>query len=1198
MRKLWSLFKFELRYQVFGPTFVTSFAAFFLLAFFGTASERVQIGGPSSVHLNAPSAIALTLGVLSIFALFIPTAMLSNGIIRDSEYKTEELFYATPLKPYTLLLGRFSGGVVATWLAFASVPIAMFLATLMPWIDPERLGPFRPFDFVYLFFLVGALNLLVTGLILFTVSNLTRSVFATYIALTAFLVLYFVGNAMLSRPDYRTIAAIADPLGLNAIQEVMRYWTPDQRNTQMLPLAGTLLLNRVLWMAVAVVLLAFNVLTFRFRRPKKASKKKTDTDADSAADITPGSWIRHRPETHASLGQLFTRIRFEARGVVRSPAFWILLVLGMVNTVASLMLGRDVMYGTPSYPMTRVMIQTVAGAFGIIPLIVAVYYASELVWRERTVGISEVVDATPTPSWVFVVSKFFALSVVVVSLFVVAIATAIVIQLSKGHPDLELDQYAVRFFIDFTIPMILLAVFCLFLQVVTNNRWLGILGVVLYIVVTQVASSFGYDHFLAIYGASPELPYSDMNGYGHFLAIGLWFYLYWAFWAVVLMTLTYLLWNRGALRPIAARIAAVPRASAVSKALLAFGLVGAMITGGWIFYNTNVRNPYLNTVRLEKRSLDFEDKYREKYENVLQPKITAVDIDVAIYPQERQSTFKGTYRLINRTPNPIAELIVDYDYGATVVRHSVDGGAATDVDDLHNIHLFKLDPPMDPGESRTLTFETVRRNPGFRNSGNVSHVRFNGTFLNSSHAMPVIGFNFGKLLQPRDVRRRYDREPLPRAPDLEDERFFKQGAIRADSDWVDFAVTISTTPDQLAIAPGYLEREWQEGGRRYFRYKMDIPILNFFSFQSAAYEVLEDKWNNVKLQVFYHPGHDFNIDRMMKSMKRSFDYFTKNFSPFQYKQMRVLEFPAYSRFAQSFANTVPFSESIGYVVDVRDEENALDVAFYVTAHEVAHQWWGHQVCPSANQGATMVIETFAQYGALMVMEKEYGQHAMRRFLKYELDSYLSGRANEPEAEKPLYRVENQPYIHYRKGSSVMYALKDYVGEDVVNRSLARFIDETAGRIDPYPQSVDFLRILREEAGPEHQTLITDLFEKIVLYDLRVEGASVQRRDDGRFDVTMNVAARKLESDEKGKETEVPMNMMIDIGVFSKDLEDVYKGDEHVILFEKRKVKDGRMVFKMTVDTEPTMVGIDPYNKLIDRVSEDNLRRVSVSAADG
>lgn len=1192
MRSFWSLVRFELRYQVFSPVFVVSFAVFFLLAFFGTASDQVTIGGPSSVNINAPGAIAMTLGVLGIFAIFIPAAMLSNAVIRDRELKTEELFHSTPLSPHTFLLGRLSGGLVASWLAFASVPLAMFVAALMPWIDPDRLGPMQPMAYLTLYGTIGMLNLTVVGLLLFTVANLTRSTFATYIALTAFLILWITGNVALNQPQYRELAALIDPLGLNAMEYVTRYWTPAQNNTEMIPLEGLLLANRAIWLGVGLALLVFNVATFSFRKRARRMKRSA-VATEEPPEAVRVELPRVSPEPRAGWSQLATRIRFESKAVVKNAAFWILMILGLVNTVAGLSLGLDVMYGTPSYPMTRIMVQVVAGSFGIIPLIVSVYYASELVWRERAAGISEVIDATPTPSWVFVVSKFFALSLVVLSMFVVAMGSAIAVQLAKGHPDLELGQYLLRFAAEFVVPSILLAVFCLFLQVVTNNRWLGIIGVVLYIIVTEVAANFGYDYNLLIYGETPSLPYSDMNAYGHYLGITAWYFLYWGCWALVLGTLTYLLWNRGALRPLRERIAALPRMSGASRGLVATGLAGALLSGAWIFYNTNIVNDYTNTVRQERLALDYEDRYRESYEQAPRPLITAVDLAVDLYPKERRSEFTGTYAIVNRTEAPLRTLLVDYAYPVEVVSQKIAGGTVEEEDTKHNVYRMSLNPPLAPGETRSFTFETRRRNDGFKNSGNGSEVNWNGTFLNNGDALPFFGFNAGKLLRARNDRRRYDREPLPRAPDLDDERYFRTNVLRADSALVDFSVTISTVPEQIAIAPGYLEKEWQEGERRYFRYVMDKPINNFFSFQSAEYAVAEDQHEGVKLQVFYHPAHPYNVERMLESMKKSFDYFNDAFSPYQYQQMRILEFPAYARFAQSFSNTVPYSESIGFVMDLRDEKD-IDVVFYVTAHEVAHQWWGHQITPSLNQGATMLVETFAQYGALMVMEQEYGEHAMRRFLEEELHRYLSGRAAEPEAENPLYRVEDQGYIHYRKGSLVMYALKERVGEAVVNRSLSRLIDEWAYKTDPYPRSVDYLKILREEAGPEHEALITDLFEKIVLFDLRVKEATVTARADGRFDVTMTVSATKLESDATGNETEVPLEMPIDIGVFSKRLEEVYAGDEHVIVLEQRPVRSGETTFTFVVDEAPVEVGIDPYNTLIDRVIDDNLRAVSVT----
>src|SRR5690606_8883888 len=240
----------------------------------------------------------------------------------------------------------------------------------------------------------------------------------------------------------------------------------------------------------------------------------------------------------------------------------------------------------------------------------------------------------------------------------------------------------------------------------------------------------------------------------------------------------------------------------------------------------------------------------------------------------------------------------------------------------------------------------------------------------------------------------------------------------------------------------------------------------------------------------------------------------------------------YSRFAQAFANTVPYSESVGFIADLRDREK-IDYVFYVTAHEAAHQWWAHQVIGANVQGATVLSESLAQYSALMVMEHEYGREHMRRFLKYELDSYLGGRGGERIEELPLYRVENQQYIHYRKGSLVFYRLREEMGEEALNRALSKFVHDKGYQQPPYTTSAELLQYIRAEAGPQHEQLITDLFEKITFYDNRLEGGTAVKRDDGKYEVTLDLHAAKLYADGKGRETPAVLDDRVEVGVFAQ-----------------------------------------------------------------
>ncbi len=498
---------------------------------------------------------------------------------------------------------------------------------------------------------------------------------------------------------------------------------------------------------------------------------------------------------------------------------------------------------------------------------------------------------------------------------------------------------------------------------------------------------------------------------------------------------------------------------------------------------------------------------------------------------------------------------------------------------------------MQPGETREVRFTTTLEERGFPNSNPLTRIVENGTFLDNSEITPNIGVSRDAFLTDRAKRRKYGLPPDLRPPTLEDESGRVRNVFSPASDWVDADIVVTTDADQTPIAPGYVVSDTTANGRRTAHFRPDAPINNFFSIQSARYAIRRGRVGDIDLAVYYEPGHEYNVDRILTAMKTALPMFAERFSPYQFRQARILEFPSYASFAQSFANTIPYSEDIGFLTKL-GKPDKIDVVTYVTAHEIAHQWWGHQLVPSYQQGATMLVESFAQYSALLVMEKMYGKEQMRRFLKYELDRYLRRRGGEVVEELPLARVENQQYIHYQKGSLVMYWLKEVVGEDTVDRAMAKMIEQHAFKAAPYPNTRDFLTILRAEAGPEHDQLITDLFEKITLYDVKATNATAVKRADGKFDVRFDVTAKKLYADGKGKETEAPLDEPFDIGVFSAEPGRPGYDASSVLYFDRQPIRSGTQSVTAVVDQMPTFVGVDPYNKRIDRNSEDNLARVS------
>ena len=1184
---------FEWRYQLRQPLFWVVFSIFFLLTFGSVTIDQIQIGSGGNVHKNAPFALAQTHLILSLFYMFVTAAFVANVIVRDDETGFGPIIRSTRVTRADYLLGRFSGAFAAAATAFLSVPLAIFIGSLMPWVDAETLGPNRLGDFVFAYGVMALPAILLTSAVFFTVATVTRSMMATYVSVVAFFVAYLTASILLDRPEFEQGAALFEPFGLAAYGLATKYWTAAERNSLVPALQGALLWNRVFSLALSAGFLALAYGLFRFEVPAprqpKAARSGTGRD-DVAPALHDGPLPAPRFDGRGAWTVLVARTRLEMAQVFLSPAFVVLLALGVVNAAAGLWYAND-MYGGSIHPVTRVMISTLRGAFGIIPIIVAIYYAGELVWRERDRRTHEIIDATPIPDWAFFVPKTLAVSLVLIATLLVGVLTALSIQAIKGWYHFEIGKYLLWYVAPDAVLCILLAVLAVFLQTLAPQKFVGWGLMVLYLISTLVMRNLGLEHDLYRYGAAPPVPLSDMNGLGQFWIAEVWFRLYWTAFALVLSVLSYALWRRGVETRLAPRLRRLGhRLAGPAGLVLAAALVLFAGIGTYIFINTNVWNPYRTHLDDERWQADYE-KDLLGFETVPQPRIRDVRLEVDITPHAPSVVTRGVYGFENATGAPLREMHVQFDRDLQIDALAIQGARPKRTYQKYNYRIFSFDTPMQPGERRTLSFTTTLAQKGFANGGLNTQVVDNGTFINDTAIAPGFGVSRAGLLQDRSKRRKYGLPPELRMAKLGDVTSRSNHYLRHDADWVRADITVTTDADQIPVAPGYRVSETVSGGRRTVRFKTDAPILPFFSIQSAAYQVRSEAYKGVDLAIYYDAQHPWNIDRMMRAMRASLDYYQAAFGPYQFRQARILEFPDYAQFAQSFANTIPYSEGLGFIADYSDPEK-IDLVTYVTAHELAHQWWAHQIIGADQQGSTVLSETLAQYSALMVMERLYGPEKIRKFLKYELDNYLRNRGAEVIAELPLARVENQPYIHYRKGSLVMYRLKDEIGEAAVNRALRSLLKGYGFKSAPYPNSLDLIAALRAQAPADKQGLITDLFEKITVYDVKTTRAVVTPRQDGRFDVVLTLNAKKFYVDGLGKETEAPLDEMGDIGVFSLKPDNKAFDASKVLAFKRLRIRSGVQTLALTVAREPKFAGFDPYAKRIDRNADDNIAAVT------
>ncbi|NKB33209.1 MAG: hypothetical protein GKR91_08930 [Pseudomonadales bacterium] len=1193
------ILKFELNYHARQPLVYVVSAIMFLLSFGATVSDNISIGGTiSNIYINSPFNVIIVLSSISFLTSIIAgVAFASSPVLRDFDQNVAELFLTSRVNKLNYMFGRFCGAVIFCFIVYFAAGFGVFLGEFMPWLDPERLGPLRLDAYWFATWSIAIPNILLMATLTFLVATLTRSLVASFMVLLLVLIIQSIVASLVDPNDIRLLSLL-DPFGQVALAEVTRYWTPFQMNEQIMPVTGNFLYNRLIVVALMAVfaLAAYRFFPFsldfatdkgrlkkflaRFRRNKKPE--------NSAPAPTIEVKVSQRFGFIAQLHQFYSLLRIEFYNVIVGKAFIVLLFLGILQVTFSAIFGLGGIFGTEVYPTTSAMVLIINGSYSLPLVAVLIFYSSELLVRERNVQVSEMIDSMPHPNWVVVAAKLAGLMMVIAAMLLAAIFAAMAVQAFKGYFDFNIAQYLLGLFSFFQFPLWFTCVLALFVQVITGNRYIGMFLAVLYFVVSIILPQQGFDHNLYLF-STPQIPYSIFTGFGPNLSAYVWFSIYWSLFCALLLIAVHLLWQRGSeLKNRFAWSSIKPRFTANVAAASIVCLLGFMASGSYIFYNTNILNQKLSALDIEALTANYEKAYKQ-YENQLFPDIIDMYAEVDIYPVAKETHVEGRYTLQNNFADPIAELHFSRAPNIALGSLDVPNSELTHSDTELGYYIYTLNTPMRPGESFDVEFEVDWLTPGFVNNSPNTRLLSSGTFFNNTEIFPLPGYNKGSELLDNNRRRRYDLPAAERAASIDDESKYDQGfgTIRMRSN---YEAIVSTSVDQIAVTPGYLEREWEEDGRRYFHYKMDEPIWPFVSFLSADYEMKADNWNDVDIEVYYK--HEYNVDRMIDASKKSLDYFTENFSPYQYQQYRIFEFPRQrGTFAQSFPNTIPFSENIGFVADIRDPAD-IDYVFYVTAHELAHQWWAHQVIGANVQGGAVLTETLSQYSALMVMEKEYGPAHMQRFLNYELDNYLNSRGAEVLEELPLMLVENQGYIHYRKGSLVLYALKDYLGEATVNRILSEFIAEWGFQGPPYPTTRDLIAKFRENAEPEFQSVITDLFEKIVIFDLRTEDNTFRELADGRFAVTINATATKFEANGEGEETQVDMDALVDVAVLGEEDEETEIPE--VLYIAKHRIDSENQSFTITVDSRPEAAGIDPFNKLIDRNPDDNVSTVELS----
>ena len=1200
--------RFELSLQAHRRT-VWVLGGLLLFPLVGVTLDRFDRAGGRDVLFGAPLAIAQGSVLMGLVALLIVAVVAGDAATRDVRTRLEPLMHAAPLPKATYLGSRFWGAFLISLVLFAAGPLAH---ALVPLTDPELarvvVGPFRPAAYLtaYVVFLVPNAFLATTAA--FGGATLVRHTLGGWAGVLLIAVWSQVSRLYLGTVLGRwDLAQLLDPTGATTLELLARTWSPAQASTQPVAVGGPLLWNRVFWLGAAGLILLFTYRRFDFGgetsagrwRGKRRTTPPTGARAEAPHGEAPAS-THARPTDPGRMDRIppsfgFNSRLHQTRSIIRDSfhelappwlwpvvpglvAFQFFLTLSTLDTMGA---------GTPVAATTPLILRTLLpGAANVAPpialavVLLPILLAGELVWRERDANLAGLADVAPvsTTTWFF--GKVLALWITMLAFFALVAAGGALAQARLDARALDPLLYVQLLGLRVVRPLL----FCLFafsIHVIVGRKPLGHV-IALLLVLPLIGELLGLEHPLLLLGWEPAYHYSPLSGFEPFIGPVLWFDAYWAGWCLMLAWASRLFWVRGPDLGIAhrAQVALLRlRSDRSATAWVGSGLV--VLCGAVIFYNTNVLNVYRTTADREQLRAEYERRF-SPFQATPQPRLVATHLEVELDPERRQARVTGIHHLENRAGRPLDTVHVATSQIAETSRLELDRPARLDLaDDLLGHRVFVLDEPLEPGDTLRLTWDVQHAQRGFPARGSSSPVVGNGSFLPMAAWMPLIGYQFSRELTDPAARRAWGLPERDAFPPPEAAWSSLDGYGR---ETIDLSVTVGTSADQIAVAPGELVRTWTEGSRSYFRYETGEPVGIGYALFSARYAVSTGRWRNVAIEVLHHPEHTANVRTMIRSMEASLERLSERFGVYPHRTLRMVEYPSPGGSLHAASGTIWYQELFSHFEPRRDPLG-IDLPFAVVAHEVAHQF---QPLPARREGQALLSESFAWYAALGVIEAELGPDHLGRLLDYMRRSYLTPRSR---ADVPLLRASDA-FLGYRKGPFAMYALREYIGQDRVDTAWRRLRERHASPEPPFATSLDLYRELQQVTPDSLRSLLADLLEQNTFWDLGARSVTASPSATEGWDVSLEVDARKSVVDTGGMETSVEMDDLIEIGIYaSDDLGEPLYLDVH-------RIRSGIQTISITVPGRPAMAGIDPRNLLIDVEPGNNRLDISASPPEG
>ncbi len=1213
------------------------FAAVFLvlvyLLYWGGMRFNGMSASGAKLATNADFTVAVVLGWFSFLLMHFTATLTGDPVVKDVRLGVSPLLRATPLERTTYLLGKFLGGYVSLLSIYAVFLVALILGQLLPPAEdkltlPFRFWPYFKFAFLYMLaptFFVGGLS--------FMIGTLSGSMKAVYITVTALFVGWLLIVPMLLDEHWRWLAYV-EPSGIAWLTEhVAKSRGKTWLNANpILPDLG-FALNRAGVFAVGATALVITLVRYRgtdqaseysgevreglfmrflrwaTRRPRELEDRYTNWVGEGAIPLVEpaprgiGLWLEHLRSSTVT----------EVRLLAAERSLWIMVPVIVVLAVFTTGTAAGP-FNVPIYPVSAEFATRMVGTLLILIAGTSIFYTGEVFHRDDSNAVRSIIYATPVANSVLLLAKLVAMVLLSFSVVLVAYATAVVTQLVlwwrlDGSLYLDLTPYA-EIGLRLMLPaVVIICSISLVLNVLVRGRYLAYFGLILlgagylWLIVDGRRSVLWNPLLLG------HVRYSDMTGLEPFELVLRLHHLYWGALVAFLLCLAtwFLARNHDARWGLRQHLR-----MSYARRRTGLGAVGLVCLAGAIWSGTYIRaQSVLRGTRqeVEAAQLRIEDAHLE---GLFAPRLEyrSIDLEVDLWPEQRSLDVSGKLILGNDHIAPIEHMhfTVDplYDIRTFALERQQGPYELED-----GILTVRLDPAVEPGEELLLRLDwsgTV--NPGIPPNGaqQSTFIHRSATFVSSfaPEVIPVVGVSPTLLLMDEERRREHGREELQVLTDRSDDWFVP--AMFGPAVPFDLHVRITAPAGQTVLCGGELVERVQLGSRETFTYESRHPLYAF-AILAADYDVRESGDD----EVWFHPRHTYNLDTLLEALRDGRDFFEQSFGHYPHRLLRVVEFPRLAAFAQSFPTLMPYSESIGFLTNYREWDRFVDATYFVTAHEVAHQWWAYIESPGASLGAPVLSESLAEYSAMVLIDEKRGERARLIFLKREEDAYL--RRRDPDRERALVELEFEGVpIWYHKGCLVFYMLERRIGRERLLAALSDFVERWRyDREAPRLSADDPRRRQRELSHPTVEHLLDTLrshhrdvdldwfyeawFHDVVVPDMALVGTpELVREAGGSWSVMFEV--ENLATGPTAPTSPMPIEVELVRGKWkAHERESMAEGEWDASPALEIWIAPGETArASLTATFEPDAIVLDRQHECIDFDRTNNVRSLSTSGS--